>query len=228
MDAQSTNQLAEHDYEPLPGLPELLPAGEFIRWQGRSDWRDLAISAFHVRKLAVYFLLILALRLGLQAQAGVPMAESATSAMALTALALICLGLLTGLAWLMARATSYTLTNKRLVIRCGVAVSMTVNLPFSRVVSAGVRERKGGFGDLPILFDEQTRPSWIILWPHVRPWSYAPVQPMMRSLPNVAKVARILSEALREHALEAGSQRVPVRVQAKSPAAGAVSQVSTG
>lgn len=228
MDAQQTNSLSEHDYEPLPGLPEALPEGEFIRWQGRPDWWDMACSAFHVRKLAVYFLVILAVRLGLQVQQGVALSGTINSTLALATLAVIALGLLSLLSYLMARATSYTLTNQRLVIRSGVAVSMTVNLPFSRVVSADVRERANGFGDIPMLFDQETRPSWIILWPHVRPWRFAPAQPMMRSLPNVAGVARLLSEALREHALEDGSQRAPVRVEPDVSTMAALSQPSAG
>ena len=44
----------EHDFEPELGLPEALPRGEQVRWQGSPDWKTLALRGFHVRKLAVY------------------------------------------------------------------------------------------------------------------------------------------------------------------------------
>ena len=52
----------EHELEPQFGLPEPLPASERILWQASPQWRGVALRVFHVRKLAVYFALILALR----------------------------------------------------------------------------------------------------------------------------------------------------------------------
>ena len=42
--AQATG---EHDDEPQNGLPEALPAGERLLWQGSPDWRVLARHGFH-------------------------------------------------------------------------------------------------------------------------------------------------------------------------------------
>ena len=39
-------------------LPEPLPAGESVLWQGRPEWRGLALRAFHVRMVAIYFALL--------------------------------------------------------------------------------------------------------------------------------------------------------------------------
>ena len=51
----------EHEFEAAPGLPEALPAGERILWQGSPDWKLLAAEAFHVRRLSLYFALMIAL-----------------------------------------------------------------------------------------------------------------------------------------------------------------------
>ena len=48
----------EHEWEAAPGLPSALPAGERVVWQGAPNWRSLAIHAFHVPKVAMYFSLI--------------------------------------------------------------------------------------------------------------------------------------------------------------------------
>ena len=50
----------EHEWEAAPGLPEPLPKGEKILWQGAPHWWMLAVHAFHVRKVAIYFGLMLA------------------------------------------------------------------------------------------------------------------------------------------------------------------------
>ena len=49
----------EHEFEAAPGLPEALPAGERILWQGSPDWRALGNEAFHLKRLAQYFVLML-------------------------------------------------------------------------------------------------------------------------------------------------------------------------
>lgn len=40
----------EHEIEPQFGLPERLPSGEVLVWQGSPDVRALANSAFHFKK----------------------------------------------------------------------------------------------------------------------------------------------------------------------------------
>jgi hypothetical protein len=194
------NLLAEHDYEPVPGLPATLPEGEFIVWQGRPDWGDLAISAFQVRKIAVYFVVLLALRLTFQWQGGGFEAAALGSTAALAVLALAALGLLVLLAWLMARASLYTMTNRRVVIRCGVTVPVTVNLPFNLIRSADLRLRRNGHGEIALSLEPGSRASWIMLWPHVRSWSLGGIQPALRSLPEAEKAATVLAAALQEAA----------------------------
>lgn len=183
---------------PVAGLPELPPEGEYIRWQGRPDWKDLAVSGFHVRKLAVYFALLLIARVVVQSSSGAPVSETVASTVLLAALAAGVIGFLALYAWLAARGARYTLTNRRLVIRCGATLPFTINLPFEKVESADLRVRQNGYGDLPVTLARDSRPSWIILWPHVKPWSITRVKPMFRSVPDAAAMGAQVSEALRE------------------------------
>ena len=44
----------EHEFEAAYGLPEPLPKGESILWQGAPDLADLAVRVFHLKKIAVY------------------------------------------------------------------------------------------------------------------------------------------------------------------------------
>lgn len=210
------NLLSEHDYEPVAGLPGPLPEGERILWQGQPDWRDLAKSAMHVRKLVFYFVGLLVFRFVLLMRDGMPVSDIMLTTLVLAGLALLALGLLTLMAWLMARACVYTLTNRRLVIRSGVALPMTVNLPFARIVSADLRLRAHGYGDIPLTLSPDSQASWIVLWPHVRPWHIGRVQPMLRSLPKGEEVAQTLGDALRNYVQEDASPARRTRVLPES------------
>jgi len=186
----------EHDFEPLPGLPEDLPDGEAIVWQGSPDWRVLARRVFHLRMLAVYFLLLLALKAGSELAAGEGLMDAALSVATLSVLAVCAAGLFTLYAWLIGRSTLYTITNRRLVMRFGVALPMTVNLPFARVRAAAVKCFPDGYGDIPITLDDSHRASYVVMWPHVRPWRVRRPEPMLRSIPEAASVAEILAEVV--------------------------------
>jgi len=205
--------LTEHDYEPVPGLPGLLPKGEFLRWQGQPDWRDLARNALYVRNLFFYFAALLVFRFAYLVVEGIPITEVLVTTAILTGLAAVALGLLSLMAWLMARATLYTLTNRRIVIRSGVALPMTVNLPFKQITSADLRQRSNGYGDIQLSLDSEKQASWVVLWPHVRPWHFGKVQPMLRSLPDSQQVATVLGETFRNYLADDGDASRQIHIQ---------------
>ena len=59
------------------------------------------------------------------------------------------MGLLLAYGWATTRMTLYTITTRRVVIRTGVALPMTVNIPFSVIGGAGVAPHADGTGDMP-------------------------------------------------------------------------------
>ena len=50
----------DFDFEPVRGLPQILPKGERMLWQGAPRWQDLAVHAFHARKVVWYFVALAA------------------------------------------------------------------------------------------------------------------------------------------------------------------------
>ncbi len=195
------------------GLPGPLPAGETILWQGAPDWQALARRVLHVRKIAVYFALLAAWCAGSAVLAGSP--RLWYSMVALIVLGTISVGLLCLFAWLVARTTVYTLTERRVVLRIGIAMSVSINLPFRSVECASVRLYADGSGDIPVLLNGPTRMGITVLWPHVRPWRLKRVQPMMRAVPDAARVANLLSRALAASANQS-AQPAPEFVPAAS------------
>jgi hypothetical protein len=188
--------LTEYEYEPVPGLPERLPPGEEVLWQGAPRWQSMARHALHARKVALYFLALLLLHLVWELTGGRPLISTLVASLWLAIPAALAIGLLALLAWLFSRATLYTITNRRVVMRFGVAIPITVNLPFAQIVNAALREHGDGTGDIPLTLASRVRSSYLILWPHVRPWHFSPPQPMLRAIPDASKVAKILASAL--------------------------------
>ncbi|MBM4225664.1 MAG: PH domain-containing protein, partial [Gammaproteobacteria bacterium] len=124
---------SEHDNEPVRGLPSALPAGEYILWQGAPDWRSLALNAYRIRHLAVYFGVIVAARGLYLAANGSTVLEALRGCIGPAIFSLICLAIVTGIAVLAARSSWYTITTRRVVIRQGVALASTINLPFKAI-----------------------------------------------------------------------------------------------
>lgn len=194
----------EHDYEPIEGLPDLLPQGERILWRGAPAWWSLAIRAMHVRLVLVYFALLMAWSLIADLTAGVAFLDAVLTASMLVPVALAAAGILALYAWLAHRGTVYTITNRRVVMRYGVALPITVNLPFAIVENAALKVYSDGTGDIPLRLDQGERVSYFLLWPNVRSWRAAKPEPMLRSIPDAEAVAQILSGALAVAAKERG------------------------
>ena len=201
--ARPQGLVTEYEYEPVAGLPERLPPDEEILWQGTPRWPGLARYAFHVRKVAAYFLILALLNLVWDLQGGTGLAGSLANLSWLAVAAALSIGLLTLLARAMARSTLYTITNRRVAMRFGVALPMTINLPFSKVRSAALRENPDGTGDIPLTLDPKARVAYWVLWPHARPWRFGPAEPMLRAIPEAASVGRRLADALRAYAQDA-------------------------
>ncbi|HRD98986.1 MAG TPA: photosynthetic complex putative assembly protein PuhB [Rubrivivax sp.] len=185
----------QHEFEPQRGLPETLPADEKLLWQGGPDWRMLARNAFHLRKLAVYFAAMVLLRAAFVYSDTGSVLAAVRSSMGPLALAGVALGLVALMAWLSARSTVYTLTDRRVVMRIGIVLTLTFNIPYRRVAAAGLHLDAHGTGDLPLSLQPPDHIAYLHLWPHARPWRLARPEPMLRSVANAAQVAQLLTQA---------------------------------
>jgi hypothetical protein len=188
--------MSEYEFEPVPGLPENLPQGEAILWQGAPRWQSLARHAFHALKIAVYFIVLALLVVTWNVQAGKPLLYALGGVVWFAVLGGAAIGLLLLLAWAISRATLFTITSRRVVMRFGVAIELSINLPFAQITNADLKLYKDGTGDIPLTMSGPVRAAYIVLWPYVRPWHFSIPQPMLRAVPDAAKVAEVLADAL--------------------------------
>lgn len=187
---------SDFDFEPVRGLPQLLPKGERVLWQGAPRWQDLAIHAFHARKVIWYFAALAAAQSIFRYAAGESIVTALRPFEWLGAMGFIAAGLLTALAYLSARTTVYTITNKRVVMRIGMALSFTINLPFKQIDGASLRLFNNASGDIPLKINPKERLAYLLLWPHARRFHLSHPQPCLRCIAKADKVADLLASAL--------------------------------
>ena len=187
----------EHDFEPIRGLPSDLPPGETILWQGEPDWTLMARRVFRVDWVAAYFVLLMAWRVVDGTAHGQDLSTAFAAAAWVAPIGIVGLGILVGLAFLNSRTTVYTLTNRRLVMRFGAALTKAINIPYKIIESAALNQKADGSGDLALQLVKPNKISIILLWPHARPGFIAQPQPSLRCLRDANKPAAVLAEALR-------------------------------
>jgi len=197
-------------FEPVPGLPEALPDGEHILWQGKPDSLRLARDAWKLNWVLGYFAFLAFWRVGVSS-ASVPFTEALLHGVPFVVAGALAGLILYGMATVQARSTVYTLTNKRAAMRIGAALTLTLNLPYVQIRNAGVVTTKNGTGTIAFELMDNTRISYLMTWPHARPWHFSQVQPAFRSIPGAARVAEIFAEAAETRVSE------PVITRAASP-----------
>jgi hypothetical protein len=196
-------------FEPIRGLPAELPVGEALLWQGSPKWQSLAVRGFHVRKVAVYFVALAFCRIGFGLANGHAASAILTSCAFLLGLGAVAIAVLSLLAYLSGRSTVYSITNRRVLLRHGIAVPMTMNVPFTLVESAGVKTYADGTGEIALKLLPDQRVGYLITWPHLRPGHMTQPQPSFRALSDAKHAADILGAALGNIDVDAASVTAP-------------------
>lgn len=179
----------------IPGIEPSLPPGEQLLWVGAPSAGRMARDAMHTRGLTVYFVLLV---LGPALFAG---AGSRATAVSTAAAWVVPLGIVTVLfartfAALVARTTVYAITDRRVVMKIGIALPATINIPLHTVTAAAMQPRRDGGGDIALKLGGDARIAYLLLWPHARAWRVAHPEPTLRGLDDVAAVGRILAGAV--------------------------------
>jgi hypothetical protein len=179
----------EHEFEAAPGLPEALPAGEHILWQGSPDWKLLAVDAFHVKRLSIYFSLMIALQAVMIWDTSLGLLANLSALSIGAILATVSLSLLALTAWLSASTTT-----------------------------AQIRDQGNGFGEIALELKGDDRIAYLHLWPHARAWHIGQPQPALRCIANAKEVGTLLYEAWEKRMAEVAATpdphdaRIPVRM----------------
>jgi hypothetical protein len=189
--------MSDHDdfaFDVAPGIPAPLPKGEEVLWQGRPDASALAREAFKIRWIAAYMALIVLWKAGAGFADG-GLALAVLRGVPYVVLALAAVAVVWVLAWAQARATVYTVTSARVLMKIGAALSVTYNIPFAQVATARLDLKPNGTGTIAMETLGDTRLAFLALWPHLRPGRLKKTEPALRCIPDAERVAKLLAEA---------------------------------
>lgn len=159
---------------------------ERLLWRGRPNVALLARGAFRTYWVAFYFAVLVVVCLA---------TDRPGTAAIMAGGAVATLAILYFLAWLSARSTLYILTDVRLIMRIGMAIETRINVPLKQVTAAHLRDSGKGYGDIALELSGDRLLGVVLLWPHVRPWHFNRPQPMLRGIPDVARVAQLMADA---------------------------------
>ncbi len=198
--------------EPIRGLPEVPPEGEQILWQGAPGGWTLSRDALNLGWVAAYFGALAVWRgTAIGAEFGWRLGIKATGPYLV--MGAIACAILLVIGFTLAKTTVYTITNRRVAMRIGAALTVTLNIPFTRLASADLSLNRDGSGTIALRLADTTKLSYLVCWPHVRPWRMRVTQPALRSIPDAERIAALLAGAA-----EARMGRGPVSVQRRVPA----------
>jgi len=184
----------DFEIEPVKGLPETPPEGEVILWQGKPNWWVLSKESLNLYWVAGYFVFLAAWRLTAVFDL-MPLGQAIWASVPFLILGGIACAILMVIAWAQAHYTVYTITNRRVAMRIGAALNVTLNLPYTQIGNANLDLRKGGTGTIAFELLGDTRISYLVCWPHVRPWKISPTQPALRCINDAEEIAAMISEA---------------------------------
>lgn len=205
--------------EPVEGLPERPPEGEEILWQGKPSPSVLAREALNLRWVVGYFVLLAVWRVG-ASSADMPFLQALPLGLPFLALGVVSALVLYGIARVLATTTVYTITTERVAMRVGAALTITLNLPFPRIEGADLQLQKDGSGTIAFRTSGETRLSFLVLWPHTRPWRFRKTQPAFRAIPDAARVAALIAETAQSRIVQPViARRAPVGAAAAVVAA---------
>lgn len=202
--------------EPINGLPELPPRGEVILWQGRPNWFRLTVDSLNLWWVVAYFAVLTVWRF-ITVIDVLSFERAIIMTLPFVIMTLIVVLLLMLVGFIQARATVYTITNRRVAMRIGAALTVTLNIPYTQIENAAVSVGKVGCGNIALETKGASKFSYLVLWPHIRSWKISKPEPTLRAIPDVQSVAQILAKAAKARIVE-----VENKEQSNAPELGAV------
>ena len=181
------------------GLPGPLPEGEAVLWHGKPERAALAHHLFRWRLVASYLALIAVIPVIATAQEGASLLQVILSPVLVLPFVAVAFAFIWAGAWLVARTTTYVITDRRVILQIGVAFTRTINIPLKLIEHVGERERRDS-RDIALTLKRPNKIAWLALWPHALVNRIARPVPLLRGLPASSRAASILVDALMKEA----------------------------
>ena len=104
--------------------------------------------------------------------------------------------ILMALAGIQSQSSVYIITENRVIIKSGAALSFLISIPFKKIKAVNLQKRKGSLGTISFELSSGKRVPYISCWPSVRPWKLKNTEPAFSCIEDVDEVATILRKSV--------------------------------
>ena len=186
-----------HEFEPTFGFPESVPTSEKVIWQGRPCPLLIARRIFFLPHLVFYFFMMSFLSLLFQIDI-LTTKDLLIDFLSNMLLGSVAIFLLLAISYLVSSTTVYSITDKRLVMRIGIVLNLSLNIPLNKIHLAESRAYADKSGDISLELTPGNKIAYLHLWPHCRPWFFSAPRPRLSCLKEVDMVAMLLKDSWRK------------------------------
>ena len=186
--------MAEHSQSLPSDVVSAIPPEEKVLWSGRPEWKALAYHSFGLKYL-VFYLIFAALYCLAELDGAIVFGLLLTKFLPYCFSGILAGLVLTGLAYFQALNTAYVVTEKRIVIRSGVALVFLLNAPFKKISSIDKQILKNSLGNFSFTTNSKRRIPFLSCWPSVKPWSFIEPKPAFKCIANADKIEEIILNA---------------------------------
>ena len=173
-----------------------LAPGEAVVWQGSPKTGAFLHRVFHVPVIAAYFLILQILNAWQAYVKAMPLQSAIRASLPLLGVSVVALAIFVAFAWFSARTTRYIVTDRRVILKYGIAMPATLSIPFSKIATLSVAVRRDHTGDISLKLTADNHIGYLKLWPHARSWHLKRPQPTLRSVPAGGMVAALMTRAI--------------------------------
>ena len=104
-------------------------------------------------------------------------------------LGMVAIFLLLAISYLISSTTVYSITDKRVVMRVGIVLNLSLNIPFGKIETAAYKVYPDKSGDISLSLVPDNKIAYLHLWPHCRPLFFSSPRPRLSCLKDVEVVA---------------------------------------
>ena len=182
-------------FEVHKNILDAIPEGESILWKGKPSFWGFSWYFFGLKLLAFYLII-----LSVVFAARLTVTDFFT-AFVVDFLPFLLSGILTScilmaLAKIQSQSSLYIITENRVIIKSGAALSFLISMPFKKIKAVNLQKRKGSLGTISFELNSGKRVPYISCWPSVRPWRFKNTEPAFSCIENVDEVATILRKSV--------------------------------
>jgi len=178
-------------FEAPKNILDAIPNGESILWKGRPSLWGFSWNLFGLKWITLYLSMLSIVSVARF------FASDFYTAFYVDFLPFFLSGIfasiiLIGLAAIQAYSTVYIITENRVIIKTGAALSFLISMPFKKIKEVNLQKRGASIGTISFELFSKKRVPYISCWPSVRPWKFKKTQPAFSCVRSVDEVATIL------------------------------------